>query len=117
MPPKKPHFVTKADFDWAVAEATKKKKMDFSKVEFFTYDEDLCVQFMHIGQYDEPATIEAMHKYVMENGYEIDITDSRYHHEIYLSDPRKCDARKLKTVVRHPIKKHSDMEKINCGLI
>ena len=60
---------------------------------------------MHIGPYDdEPATIEAMHKYAAENGYEPDITDTRFHHEIYLSDPRRCSSEKLKTVVRHPIK-------------
>lgn len=101
-----PDFVTKADFDWAVAEATKKKKTDFSKVEFLAYNEGLCVQCMHIGPYDdEPATIAAMHEYAEQNGYELDITDTRYHHEIYLSDPRKCDLNKLKTVVRHPIKK------------
>lgn len=102
-----PDFVTKADFDWAIAEATKKKKTDFSKVEFLTYNEGLCVQCMHIGSYDdEPATIVAMHEYAEQNGYELDITDARYHHEIYLSDPRKCDASKLKTVVRHPIKRN-----------
>ena len=101
-----PDFVTKADFDWAFAEATKKKKTDFSKVEFFTYNEGLCVQCMHIGSYDdEPATIAAMHEYAEQNGYVLDIRDSRYHHEIYLSDPRKCDVNKLRTVVRHPIKK------------
>ena len=101
-----PYFVTKEDFEWAVGEATKKKKTDFSKVEFLEYDEGMCVQCMHIGAYDnEPATIEMMDKYAAENGYEIDITDSRYHHEIYLSDPRRCDVNKLKTVVRHPIKK------------
>ncbi len=101
-----PDFVTKADFDWAIKEATKKKNRDFSRVEFFTYDEGLCVQCMHIGSYDdEPATIDLMHKYMLENGYELDIKDSRYHHEIYLSDPRRCDASKLKTVIRHPIKK------------
>ena len=101
-----PDFVTKADFDWAVAEATKKKKTDFSKVEFFTYNEGLCVQCMHIGSYDdEPATIATMHEYAEQNGYELDITDSRYHHEIYLSDPRKCEPAKLRTVVRHPIKR------------
>lgn len=101
-----PDFVTKEDFEWAVEEATKKKKMDFSKVEFLEYDEGMCVQCMHIGAYDnEPATIEMMDKYAAENGYEIDITDSRYHHEIYLSDPRRCEVNKLKTVVRHPIKK------------
>ena len=48
-----PDFVTRDDFEWAVAEATVKKKMDFSKVEFFTYDEGECVQCMHIGSYDE----------------------------------------------------------------
>ena len=101
-----PDFVTQADFDWAVAEATRKKKTDFSKVEFFSYNEGECVQCMHIGSYDdEPTTIAAMHDYAMQNGYELDITDARYHHEIYLSDPRKCDVSKLKTVVRHPIKK------------
>lgn len=101
-----PDFVTKEDFDWAVVEATQKKKIDFSKVEFLTYNEGLCVQCMHIGSYDdEPTTIEAMHEYAAQNGYESDITDARYHHEIYLSDPRKCDPDKLKTVVRHPIRK------------
>lgn len=101
-----PDFVTRKDFDWAIEEATKKKKEDFSKIEFFTYDEGLCVQCLHIGSYDEePETINVMHQYIKENGYELDITDTRYHHEIYLSDPRKCDAKKLKTVIRHPIKK------------
>lgn len=101
-----PDFVTKEDFNWAVEEATKKKKQNFSRVEFFSYDEGLCVQCMHIGSYDsEPATVEAMHKFANERGYELDITDTKYHHEIYLSDPRKCDASKLKTVIRHPIKK------------
>ena len=101
-----PDFVSKEDFDWAVQEAAKKKKQDFSKVEFLTYDEGVCVQCMHIGSYDdEPATVNLMHKFAEENGYELDITDTRLHHEIYLSDPRRCDVSKLKTVVRHPIKK------------
>lgn len=101
-----PEFVTKAEFDWAVNEAAEKKKTDFSRVEFFTYDEGECVQCMHIGSYDdEPETIAAMHEYAEQNGYAIDITNPRYHHEIYLSDPRKVASEKLKTVVRHPIKK------------
>ena len=63
---------------------------------------------MHIGSYDnEPETVELMHKYMEENGYKLDITDSRLHHEIYLSDPRRCDESKLKTVIRHPIKKRA----------
>lgn len=101
-----PDFVTKDDFKWAVDEATQKKKQDFSKVEFFTYDEGICVQCMHIGSYDnEPETVALMHKHMEESGCELDITDSRLHHEIYLSDPRRCDESKLKTVIRHPIKK------------
>ena len=104
-----PDFVTKADFDWAIEEASKKKKQDFSKVEFFTYDEGACVQCMHIGPYDdEPKTVALMHEYIKANGSELDITDKRLHHEIYLSDPRKCEASKLKTVVRHPIKKSTN---------
>ena len=101
-----PDFVTEDDFKWAVDEATEKKKQDFSMVEFLTYNEGICVQCMHIGSYDnEPETVELMHKYMEESGYELDITGSRLHHEIYLSDPRRCDESKLKTVIRHPIKK------------
>lgn len=101
-----PDFVTKADFDWAVREATNKKKADFSKVEFLTYDEGVCVQCMHVGSYDdEPKTVTLMHEYMAVNGYALDISESRYHHEIYLSDPRKCAVEKLKTVIRHPIRK------------
>ena len=101
-----PDFVTKADFDWAVEEAARKKKTDFSKVEFYTYDEGICVQCMHIGPYDdEPVTVEKMHKYMEEQGYTLDITDLRLHHEIYLSDVRKVAPERLKTVIRHPVKK------------
>ncbi len=101
-----PDFVTKKDFEWAINEATNKKKQDFSKVEFLSYDEGICVQCMHIGSYDnEPETINLMHEYMNKNGYELDITDKRFHHEIYLSDPRRCDISRLKTVIRHPIRK------------
>ena len=101
-----PDFVTKAEFDWAIAEATEKKKADFSKVEFLPYDEGVCVQCMHIGPYDdEPETISAMLEFAEKNGYALDISPNRYHHEIYLSDPRRCAPEKLKTVLRYPIKK------------
>ncbi len=101
-----PDFVTKEEFAWAVAEATAKKKTDFSKVEFLTYTEGLCVQCMHLGAYDdEPATVKQMETFAQEQGYEIDITDTRYHHEIYLSDARRCKPEKLKTVIRHPVRK------------
>lgn len=101
-----PDFVTKKDFDWAIEEAAKKKKEDFSKVEFLTYDEGVCVQCMHIGSYDdEPATVEMMHDFMPAEGYELDITDKRFHHEIYLSDARRVPPERLKTVIRHPVKK------------
>lgn len=100
-----PDFVTKADFDWAVAEATAKKKRDFSKAEFLTYEEGLCVQCMHLGSYDnEPATVQLMNEFAESQGYQIAIDDVRRHHEIYLSDPRRTAPEKLKTVIRHPIK-------------
>ena len=100
-----PDFVTADEFNWAVGGAARKKKLDLSKVEFFTYDEGLCVQCMHIGPYDdEPKTIEAMHEHAAQNGCVPDIRAERMHHEIYLSDPRKCAPERLKTVVRHPIK-------------
>lgn len=100
-----PDFVTKEEFDWAVLEGTKKKKMDFSKVEFFPYNEGMCVQCMHIGSYDEEdKTIGKMNQYLSKKGYVPDISPSRFHHEIYLSDPRRCAVEKRRTVIRHPIK-------------
>ncbi len=61
---------------------------------------------MHIGPYDdEPATVETMHKYIKAQGYELDISDNRLHHEIYLSDARKVVPEKLNTVIRHPVRK------------
>ena len=101
-----PDFVTQKDFDWAIQEATKKKEKDFSKVKFLTYNEGLCVQCMHLGSYDdEPTTIELMNKYLAQNNYRNDFSQDRYHHEIYLSDARKCAKDKLRTVIRHPITK------------
>ncbi|MBE5960870.1 MAG: transcriptional regulator [Lachnospiraceae bacterium] len=101
-----PDFVSKEDFDWAVKEASHKKKLDCSCAEFLTLTEGLCVQIMHIGPFDdEPASVALMDKYLEDEGYETDITPDRLHHEIYLSDTRKTAPEKLKTVIRHPIKK------------
>lgn len=98
-----PDFVTREEFEWAVSEAA--EKTDFSKVEFFTYDEGECVQCLHTGSYDdEPSTVQMMHDFIEQQGYVLDITDTRMHHEIYLSDARKVAPEKLKTVIRHPIK-------------
>ena len=101
-----PDFVTERDFEWAVGSAAEKKKLDCSAAEFLTVEGGLCVQCMHIGSYDdEPATIALMHEFMKSHGYVLDITDERMHHEIYLSDARKVAPEKLKTVIRHPIRK------------
>lgn len=101
-----PDFVTKKDFAWAVETAAKKKKLDCASAELLTIDEGLCVQIMHLGPFeDEPATVARMDQYLAENGYENDITSTRLHHEIYMSDARKVAPEKWKTVIRHPIKK------------
>ena len=101
-----PEFVTKEVFDWAVREATEKKRQDFSPVEFFPWEEGLCVQCMHIGPYDdEPATIADMSAYVAEQGYELDFSQGRFHHELYLSDVQRCKPEKLKTVIRQPVRR------------
>lgn len=109
-----PDFVTQKDFEWAIGEATEKKKKDFSRVEFLTYEEGLCVQCMHIGPYDEePETIHRMQEFISASGYELDITDQRFHHEIYLSDPRRTAPERLKTVIRHPVKRGSFLQERN----
>ena len=101
-----PDFITEKDFNWAVETAAKKKKLDCSSAEFLTIDEGLCVQIMHIGAYDnEPETVAVMDAFLEETGYVNDFSEIRLHHEIYLSDPRRTAPEKLKTVIRHPIRK------------
>lgn len=101
-----PDFIKKEDFDWAVKTAQQKKKMDCSKVEFLTVDEGVCVQIMHIGAYDdEPVSVALMDAYIENAGYENDFSTERLHHEIYLSDARKVEPARRKTVIRHPIRK------------
>ena len=101
-----PYFVTEKDLEWAKETAAKKKKLDCSSVEFLAIDEGLCVQIMHTGSYDnEPESVELMDRFIHENGCENDFGKNRLHHEIYLSDPRKTAPDKLKTVIRHPIRK------------
>lgn len=101
-----PEFATREVFTWAIQEASEKKQQDFSSVEFFSWREGLCVQCMHIGPYDdEPATVAAMNEYAAAQGYREDFCAGRYHHEIYLSDARRCKPERLKTVIRQPIKR------------
>ena len=101
-----PDFVTRVDFDWAVETAARKKNLDCSAAELLTVDEGLCVQIMHLGPFDEePASVALMDAYLAENGYTNDWSETRLHHEIYLSDARKVPPEKWKTVIRHPIRK------------
>lgn len=101
-----PEFVTEEVFERAVTEASRKKKLDCSKAELFRVEEGLCVQCLHIGSYDdEPKTVAEMDKFLAANGYVNDFSKTRLHHEIYLGDPRKTEPDKLKTIIRHPIRK------------
>lgn len=101
-----PDFVTQKDFDWAKETAAAKKGLDCSRAELLTLEEGECVQIMHTGSYDdEPATIKLMDDFALANGYALDFSATRLHHEIYLSDPRKTAPEKLKTVIRHPVKR------------
>lgn len=101
-----PDFITQADFNWAVETATKKKKKDYSSAELLTIAEGLCVQIMHLGPFDdEPESVALMDEYIARNGYVNDMSKKRLHHEIYMSDARRVAPEKLKTVIRHPIKK------------
>jgi len=103
-----PDFVSEDDVDWAKHEAYRKKQKDFSLVKFLTYHEGLCVQCMHRGSYDEEnKTIELMKQYAKEYGYIPDFKKEFFHHEIYLSDPRRVKVDRLKTVIRFPIIKRS----------
>lgn len=104
---RQPDFVTEDIFQSAVITLAKKKPdLEVSKAQLVKLTEGLCVQVMHIGSYDgEPATVLALDQFAADNGYVVDINENRRHHEIYLSDPRKVAPEKLKTVIRHPIKK------------
>ncbi len=100
---RQPDFVTDEVFAWASAEAARKKKLDTSIARLERYREGLCVQCMHLGPYDdEPATMEKIDRFIAENGLAPDY-ETRRHHEIYLSDPRRCAPEKRKTVLRAPV--------------
>ena len=101
-----PDFVSQKDFEWAKETAAKKKNLDCSRAELLALEEGDCIQIMHKGSYDdEPATIKLMDDFAKENGWLLDFSEARLHHEIYLSDPRKSAPEKLRTVIRHPVKK------------
>ena len=101
-----PEYVNKDVFKWACEEAAKKKKINTEKAYLYKLNEGLCLQCMHIGPYDdEPKTIKLLNGFIDNNNLVNDINDKRRHHEIYLSDPKKGDPKKMKTVLRIPVKK------------
>jgi hypothetical protein len=101
-----PEFVNKEIFEWACKTVKSKKNIDTEKAKYITIKEGLCVQCMHIGSFDEePKTIQLIDTFIGENNLVNDINEKRWHHEIYLSDFRKVDITKMKTVLRIPVKK------------
>ena len=101
-----PEFVDENVFQWACDDVSKKKKIDAKNAQFLKIREGLCVQCLHIGSYDdEPKTLKLMDDFMDKNGLKSDVNETRRHHEIYLSDPRKIEVSKLKTVLRIPVKK------------
>jgi len=100
-----PEFVDEKVFEWACKEVTKKKKIDTKKAKLLKINEGLCVQCLHTGAYDdEPETLKMMSDFIAESNLQSDINETRRHHEIYLSDPRKTETSKLKTLLRIPVK-------------
>jgi hypothetical protein len=101
-----PEYVNNKVFEWACNEVNKKKKIDTGKAKFVKIKEGLCVQCMHIGSFDdEPRTLKLIEDFIENNNLKYDINEERRHHEIYLSDPRKVEQEKMKTILRIPVKK------------
>lgn len=101
-----PDFVTEEELCWAKQAAWEKKKLDCGSMEFLTVEEGLCVQCMHLGPFDtEAETVARMDSFLAEKGYVNDLSETRMHHEIYLSNARRVIPEKWKTVIRHPIRR------------
>jgi len=105
---RQPDFVTEDIFLWAKEKLSRKKPgLDLRKARFLRWEEGLCAQVLHIGPYDaETETIDKLSEFIEKEGYTADFSDTRRHHEIYLSDPRRTAPEKLKTVIRHPVRKN-----------
>lgn len=97
-----PDFITPQQVDKSAEEVVNKNNLtQANEVNFITLMEGTCVQILHIGSYDnEKGTLEKMMSYIQDRGKVI----NGYHHEIYISDPRKTPSEKLKTLIRYPIR-------------
>jgi len=100
---RQPNFVSLDVFNRAFANAKKKKDNRFlEEITFETMEDGLSVQIMHLGSFDdEPRSFELMDKYCKENN--LQILKNPHHREIYLSDARKTEKSKLKTVLRYMV--------------
>ncbi|WP_414470424.1 GyrI-like domain-containing protein [Methanobacterium sp. ACI-7] len=104
---RQPDFITEEMIKQAMEDVEKKKNPTLlSKIRFESLNEGLCSQIMHIGPYSEEGpTVEKLHNFIHENGYEFDgANDGEKHHEIYLSDMRRIKPERLKTIIRQPMK-------------
>ncbi len=103
---RQPDFVTEELFMEVLHKVSKKKPdLPILQCELVSFSEGLCVHCMHYGSFDEEQiTVDKMDQYIKDHNLYYDFTNIRKHHEIYLSDPRKTAAAKLKTVIRHPVK-------------
>ncbi len=96
-----PSFVTSDLVELALAEVKKKKNPEaIPRVRFLSWAEGKCAQIMHIGPFSEEGpTIEKLHRFIAANNRQ----RTGKHHEIYLSDIRKADQKKWKTIIRQPM--------------
>ena len=107
---RQPDFVTEEVFQWACERLAKKKpELDLSKARFWRWKEGLCAHLLHIGPYDaEAPSIDKLAAFITAQGYAQDLSAHRRHHEIYLGDPRRTAPEKLRTVIRHPVRRTTD---------
>ena len=105
---RQPEFVNEEVFKWAGEELVRKKpEITTEKARFGAFEEGLCVQIMHIGPYStEPETVKKINTFISQENLVCRLANGGKHHEIYLSDPRRCNAERMKTVLRHPVAKN-----------
>ncbi|OZC83142.1 hypothetical protein CH274_09505 [Rhodococcus sp. 06-418-5] len=102
-----PDWIDRRMFDVAKASAEAKSTSDASsRIRLETLDEGLCVQTLHVGSYDDetPVLDELHHRYIPSSG----MTMTGKHHEIYLSDPRRMEPTKLRTILRQPVARSAE---------
>ncbi|MCK8485995.1 GyrI-like domain-containing protein [Paenibacillus sp. MBLB2552] len=104
---RQPEFVTEELLNRVkVRTAKKKPELDLNDVRLAVFEEGLCVQVMHRGPFKtEQESVARLASFLEANGLAENFDDLRKHHEIYLSDPRKTAPEKMKTVLRHPVKR------------